>query len=227
MISYSHLSLSSQTRFKMATFHGKHTSVNCDHVLILLDTSCLIGQLLRECACESWPAITHRRLPIIPFSDSKHWQASHRLAIRPGVWSVAWLLTHPDFSQGSDPWWLGRWTWGMWKRSEVKSSSAGSPPSSNKLNLSSCPAMDGATSRLAHPLWAWRFRMGAVASHVGLKSNFEGPCHSHVLSPGEVKLPVMPPSDRMRAKLHFYLTLIFTDARHTVQEPKFQSGSRD
>ncbi len=73
-----------------------------------------------------------------------------------------------------------------------------------------------------------------MGAHVGLKSNFEGPCHSHVLSPGEAKHPVMPPSDRMCVRyisvfyeLRFYLGLIFTDARHTVQGPKFQSGSRD
>lgn len=42
------------------------------------------------------------------FSDSKHWHASHCLAIRPVVWSVVWLLTHPDFSQGFSPWCMGK-----------------------------------------------------------------------------------------------------------------------
>lgn len=42
------------------------------------------------------------------FSDSKHWHASHYLAIRPVVWSVVWLLTHPDFSQGFSPWCMGK-----------------------------------------------------------------------------------------------------------------------
>lgn len=60
------------------------------------------------------PVVTRQPLPIIPFSDSKHWQASHCLAIRPVVWSVACLLTHSDFSRGSESWGLGRRTLGMW-----------------------------------------------------------------------------------------------------------------
>lgn len=60
------------------------------------------------------PVVTRQPLPIIPFSDSKHWQASHRLAIRPVVWSVACLLTLSDFSRGSESWGLGQRTLGMW-----------------------------------------------------------------------------------------------------------------
>lgn len=111
------------------------------------------------------------------FSDSKHWQASHCLAIRPEVWSVVWLLTHPDFSQGFDPWCLRRWTWGMWKMSKVKSSSAGSPPRSYQLNFEFLPCNGWSYKLLfgAPPL-SLKVQHGTSCSlsHVRLQSDFEG-----------------------------------------------------
>lgn len=100
----------------------------------------------------------------------------------------------------------------MCKISKIKSSSVGSPSRSNKLNLSSFPAWDVATRCcLVHPL---------------LKAS-----HSRVLSPAEVKLTTMPLSERQKCvhmhELLFYPSLIFTDVRHIVQEPKFQSVLKD
>lgn len=138
----------------------------------------------RMCA-DTWPAVT----PLTPWTvntDRLHAGSPSG----PGAWSVVWLLTHPDFSQTLDPLSLGRWTWGMWKMSEVKSSTAGSPSPTPPLFLTRVPG-------LRWNGWDYKMMHGSPSlcfpglSHSGLQSAFEGP--SAVMCSLRVKVIRRPP----------------------------------
>lgn len=113
-----------------------------------------------------------------------------------GFWSVVWLLTHPDLSQGFDPWPLGRWTPGMWKVLKFKSASARSLMRSQ--NGTSCGL-----------------------SHFRFMSEYEGFAASSLSCGGYTHHDVSIRDTKIN---YFILSPIFADAQHSVHETKICLG---